>query len=83
MQHLFDEAQRAVADVKNYTDSLEETNDELRNELKQAFQEKRAAMRLTAKAKRLAANWLEKWHKEREQRHEVEDKLAQQEKAAK
>jgi hypothetical protein len=39
-------------------------------------------MRLTAKAKQLTANWLEKWHKEHDQQPEVEDKLAQQEKAA-
>ncbi len=73
MQHQLDEAQQAVADVKYYTDSLEEMNDELKNELKQALEEKRAAMRLTAKVKQLAANRLDKWHKERKQRRKVED----------
>ena len=40
MQEQFDETQRAVSMVQNYANSLEETNDDLRDKLKQALFEK-------------------------------------------
>ena len=45
--------------------SLEETNNDLRDELKEALSKKSHATRLTAKAKKLASHRLEKWHIER------------------
>jgi hypothetical protein len=50
-----DETEWAVAIMQNYANSLEETNDHLRSKLKSAITEKRAAFRLTNKAKKLAA----------------------------
>ncbi len=48
--------------------SLDETNNDLRDELKEALSKKSRATRtgLTAKAKKLASHRLEKWHIERE-----------------
>ena len=62
-----DEMQRAVSIVQSYADSPEETNNDLRDELKQALLDKFAVLRLTSKAKQLASDRLEKWHIEREQ----------------
>ncbi len=59
-----DETEQAVAVVQNYANSLEETNDHLRSKLKSAIMEKRAAFRLTNKAKKLVAQRLDKWHVE-------------------
>ena len=67
IQQQSDEMQQAVSIVKNYADSLEETNNDLRDELKQALLDKFAVLRLTSKAKQLALDRLEKWHIEREQ----------------
>ena len=76
IQQQSDEMQQAVSIVKNYADSLEETNNDLRDELKQALLDKYAALKLTFKAKQLASDRLEKWHIEREQWRAVEDELA-------
>ena len=51
MQEQFDETQRAVSMVQNYANSLEETNDDLRDKLKQALFEKHRATSLSANAK--------------------------------
>ena len=67
IQQQSDEMQQAVSIVKNYADSLEETNNDLRDELKQALLDKFAVLRLTSKAKQLASDRLEKWHIEQEQ----------------
>ena len=62
--------------------SLEETNNDLRDELKDALSEKSRATRLTAKAKKLASHRLEKWHIEREHRSSAEDEVAHLNKSA-
>ena len=51
MQQQFDETERALSIARNYADSLEETNNDLRDELKEALYEKNRATRLTSKAK--------------------------------
>ena len=51
MQEQFDETQQAVSMVQNYANSLEETNDDLRDKLKQALFEKHRATSLSANAK--------------------------------
>ena len=82
MQHQLDETQRAVSIAQNYADSLEDTNNDLRDELKEALSEKRRATSLTAKAKKLASHRLKKWHIEREHRRAAEDKVARLNKSA-
>ena len=61
---------------KQELNSLEETNNDCRDELKEALSKKSRATRLTAKAKKLASHGLEKWHIERERRHSAEGKVA-------
>ena len=78
-----DEMQRAVSIVQNYADSPEETNNDLRDELKQALLDKYAVLKLTSKAKQLASDRLEKWHIERKQWRAAEDELARQQKTTK
>jgi hypothetical protein len=63
--------------------NLEETNDDLRIELKAAIMEKHIAFRLTNKANQLAADRLDTWHQEHTMQHTAEDKLARQLKSAK
>jgi len=62
--------------------SHEETNNDLRDELKEALSEKSRATRLTTKAKKLASHRLEKWHIEREHRSSAEDEVAHLNKSA-
>jgi len=76
MQHQLDETQRTVSIVQNYADSLQDANNDLRDELKEALSEKHRATSLTVKAKQLASHRLEKWHIERERRRAVEDEVA-------
>jgi hypothetical protein len=82
MQQKFDETERALSIARNYADSLEETNNDLRDELKEALYEKNRATRLTSKAKKLASHRLEKWHMERERRRTAEDEVAHLNKSA-
>ena len=82
MQKQFDETQRAVSMVQNYANCLEETNDDLRDELKQVLFEKHSATSLTANAKQRASNRLEKWHIERERRRAAEDEVSRLNKSA-
>jgi hypothetical protein len=56
IQEQVDETKCALARVKKYADSLEETHDDLRIELKAAITDKHTAFRLTNKARRLAAD---------------------------
>ncbi len=83
IKEQFDGTERAVAIEKNYADSLEETNDDLRSKLKAAIAKKRAAFRLMRKAKKLATQRLDNWHEERNMWGIAQDKLAQQEKTVK
>jgi len=76
MQHQLDETQRTVSIVQNYADSLQDANNDLRDELKEALSEKHRATSLTVKAKQLASHRLEKWHIERERRRAAEDEVA-------
>jgi len=62
--------------------SLEETNNDLRDKLKEALSKKSRATRLTAKAKKLASHRLEKWHIESERRCSAEDEVAHLNKSA-
>ena len=78
-----DETKHALALVQNYANSLAETNDDLRIVLKAAITEKHNAFRLTNKAKRLAADRLDKWHQERTMQSTADDKLARQLKSGK
>jgi hypothetical protein len=82
IQQQYDETQRAVSIVQNYADSLEDTNNDLRDELKKVLFEKHQATSLTAKAKQLASNRLEKWHIERERRRAAEDEVTRLNKSA-
>ncbi len=75
--------QRALAKVQNFANMLEESNNDLRDELKQALFEKRCASSLTTKAKQLASDRLEKWHIERERRRDAEDEVARLDKLSK
>jgi hypothetical protein len=68
--------------VQNYANSLEETNDDLRDELKQALFEKHRATSLTVNAKQLASNRLDKWHIERDRRRAAENEVARLNKSA-
>jgi hypothetical protein len=82
MEHVATTVQN-YADMENDAENLEEDNDYLRSELKAAISEKRAAVRLSSKAKHLAAEQLTKWHAERALRRAAEDELSQQVKLAK
>ena len=68
--------------VQNYANSLEETNDDLRDELKQALFEKHRATSLTVNAKQLTSNRLDKWHIERDRRRAAENEVARLNKSA-
>lgn len=80
-QHI-DEASHNQQLMQNYIDSLEETNATLTEELRSAISEKHTAERKTAKAKKLAADRLQKWHDKRNQRREAQDLGTLHEKAA-
>jgi hypothetical protein len=54
----------------------------LTEELRSAISEEHIAERKTAKAKKLAADWLQKWYDERNQRRGAQDLRTLQEKAA-
>jgi hypothetical protein len=82
VQHQIDETERVEMHLKNYADSLEEENQELRSELKAAISDKRAAERLSLKDKQLAKTRLDKWHAERHLRQLAQDYAVQQKKAA-
>ena len=76
---MFDEElkrKRLENKIQQELNSLEETNNDLRDELKEALSEKSHATRLTAKAKKLASHQLDKWHIERERGRAAEDKVA-------
>jgi hypothetical protein len=82
MQEQFDETQQAVSMVQNYANSLEETNDDLRDKLKQALFEKHRATCLTANTKQLASSRLDKWHIDRDRRRAAENEVARLNKSA-
>ena len=77
-----DETKCALARVKHYADSLEETNDDFKIELKAAIIEKHTVFGFTNKARWLAAERLEMRHQERTMQRTAEDKLARQLKSA-
>ena len=73
--------------LQNYIDALKDSqssNDnsirDLKNALSKVRQDNRASKRQLANAKQLAADRLEKWHQEREQRREAENAHARTEK---
>jgi hypothetical protein len=68
--------------MQNYIESLEDANAELSRELQCALSGKRASERQTAKARKIAAERLQKWHDERNKRKEAQDLAAKNEKAA-
>jgi hypothetical protein len=75
-----DETKRVEMMLTNYSDSLEEENEELRRELAVAIQEKRKAQRTMHKSTKLAKDRLEKWHAEKHLRRVAQDYAVQQEK---
>ena len=82
---MFDEelkCKRLENEIQQELNSLEETNNDLRDELKEALSKKSCATRLTAKAKKLASHRLKKWHIESERRCSAEDEVAHLNKSA-
>jgi hypothetical protein len=82
VQKQIDNATLNQQRLQNYIDSLEESNEELSRELQLALSGKRASERQTAKARKIAADRLQKWHDERNKRKEAQDLAAKVEKAA-
>jgi len=82
VQKQLDKTKSVETVLRNYADSLAENNAELRRELKVALEEKRATMKSSAKAKRLAVDCLDKWHKEQSRRRYAEDYAVRQERVA-
>jgi hypothetical protein len=83
MQEQFGDQECALAKVQNNANILEETNNDLRDELKQVLIDKHRVSSVTAKAKQLASDQLEKWHVEWECQHATEDEVFCLEKLAK
>lgn len=81
VQRQIDEAKRVEIMLKNYSESLEEENVELRHELGTAIKEKRKAEQASHKSTQLAKDRLQKWHAEKQLRREAEDYVAKQEKS--
>jgi hypothetical protein len=80
VREQLDETARVQMILQNYVDSLEEENEELRTELKDAIKDKCAAVRTSEKDRRNAKARLDKWHAERYLRRQAEDYAAEQEK---
>jgi hypothetical protein len=80
VQNQLDETARVEMILQNYVESLQEENEELRNELKEAIKDKRVAERKSEKDRRNAKARLEKWHAEQFLRRQAEDYPAEQEK---
>ena len=83
LQKQIDETERVQMMLRNYADTLEEENEELRHLAKEAVTQKIAAERASSKHKKLAKDRLDKWHAEKHLRRIAEDHAAQQEKIAK
>jgi signal transduction protein with GAF and PtsI domain len=66
--------------LNNYVDSLEEENEDLRNELTAAIKEKRVAEQKSEKDRRYAKARLKKLHTEQYLRRQAQDYAAEQEK---
>ena len=75
VQSHIDNAIHAESQMKNYVDSLNDKNESMRQELKEALSFKRNAERLSARARRVAQARLEKWHVERFLRRAAEDEV--------
>jgi pyruvate-formate lyase len=71
VQMHFNDTANAEMMLKNYIESLEEENDELRDELKAAITDKRAAVRKSEKDRKLAKSRLDEWDAERLLRREL------------
>ena len=75
VQSHIDNAIHAESQMKNYVDSLNDKNESMRQELKEALSDKRNAARLSARARRVAQARLEKWHVKRFLRRAAEDEV--------
>ena len=82
VQIQIDESTSKEDEMQNYIETLEEQNYELSDELKQALQAKRSAVKSSARAQNLAKQRLDKWHAERNRRMEAEDESLRQKKIA-
>ncbi len=71
-------AKKLEIEILNYIEGLEELNDQLQGQCKDALSAKKSAQKESKKAKALAQSRLEKWHAERNERRELQDELVRQ-----